>query len=88
MNLRNVVALLGAAALFLAGCGEKQQMLSITTGGTGGVYYPLGGALANLLSEQMPGVQVTSEVTGGSVDNLKLVGNSHRRFIGPPPSPP
>ncbi len=75
MSLRNAVALLGAAALFLAGCGEKQQMLSITTGGTGGVYYPLGGALANLLSEKMPGVQVTSEVTGGSVDNLKLVGN-------------
>ncbi|NIO40457.1 MAG: TAXI family TRAP transporter solute-binding subunit [Burkholderiales bacterium] len=67
--------MLGLAVVFLAGCGEKQQMLSITTGGTGGVYYPLGGALANLLSEKMPGVQATSEVTGGSVDNLKLVGN-------------
>ena len=75
MNLRTIVAVFGAAVLFLAGCGEKQQMLSITTGGTGGVYYPLGGALANLLSEKMPGWQVTSEVTGGSVDNLKLVGS-------------
>jgi len=75
MSLRTIVAVFGAAVLFLAGCGEKQQMLSITTGGTGGVYYPLGGALATLLSETMPGWQVTSEVTGGSVDNLKLVGN-------------
>ena len=76
MTLRNVIALIGAAALVLAACGERQQMLSITTGGTGGVYYPLGGGLANLLSEKMPGVQATSEVTGGSVDNLKLVGTN------------
>ena len=76
MSLRNVVALIGTAVFLLAGCGERQQMLSITTGGTGGVYYPLGGGLANLLSEKMPGVQATSEVTGGSVDNLKLVGTN------------
>ena len=76
MSLRNAIALIGAAVLVLAACGERQQMLSITTGGTGGVYYPLGGGLANLLSEKMPGVQATSEVTGGSVDNLKLVGTN------------
>jgi TRAP transporter TAXI family solute receptor len=65
--------LLAAAALAMAGCGERQNMLSIVTGGTGGVYYPLGGGLANLLSVRLSGYQVTSEVTGGSVDNLKLV---------------
>jgi TRAP transporter TAXI family solute receptor len=59
--------------LLAAGCGEPQKMMSIATGGTGGVYYPLGGALANLLSTALPGYQVTSEVTGGSLDNLKLV---------------
>lgn len=50
-------------------------MLSIATGGTGGVYYPLGGGLANTLTQNLPGYQVTSEVTGGSIDNLKLVGS-------------
>ena len=45
------------------------------TGGTGGVYYPIGGALANLLSKQMPNMQATAQVTGGSVDNLKLIGS-------------
>ena len=80
MRLRTIVAL-GAALAFAAGCGERQQMLSITTGGTGGVYYPLGGALANVLSEKMAGFQVASEVTGGSVDNLKLVG-SHQADMG------
>lgn len=76
MSLRNLIMVCGIALVFAAGCGEKQQMLSITTGGTGGVYYPLGGALANVLSEKMPGFQVTSEVTGGSVDNLKFVGGN------------
>jgi uncharacterized protein len=68
-------------AVSLAGCGERKKMLSIGSGGTGGVYYPLGGGFANLLSAQLPGYQVTSEVTGGSVDNLKLVGSA-RADIG------
>lgn len=76
MRIRNtLIVVFSAIGFFLAGCGEKQQSLSITTGGTGGVFYPLGGALANVLSAKLPGFQVTSEVTGGSVDNLKLVGN-------------
>jgi TRAP transporter TAXI family solute receptor len=57
-----------------AGAMAQQQNLSIVTGGTGGVYYPLGGGLANLLTKYVPGWQATAEVTGGSVDNLKLIG--------------
>jgi TRAP transporter TAXI family solute receptor len=53
---------------------QNPTTLSIVTGGTGGVYYPLGGGLANLLSKHVPGLQATAEVTGGSVDNLKLIG--------------
>ena len=37
--------------------------ISISTGGTGGVYYPLGGGMANVLSKYVPGLQVTAEVT-------------------------
>ena len=57
------------------------QNISIATGGTGGVYYPLGGGLAAALSKYVPGMQATAEVTGGSVDNLKLVG-SGKPYIG------
>src|SRR5438105_12432301 len=65
---------LGAA--LLAGVALAQQKtIAITTGGTGGVYYPLGGGLANVLSKNLPGYQATAEVTGGSVDNLKLIGS-------------
>ena len=64
-----------AAALALAGVAHAQEKysLSIATGGTGGVYYPLGGGLANILSKYVPGLQATAEVTGGSIDNLKLI---------------
>ena len=49
------------------------QNISIATGGTGGVYYPMGGGIAAVLSKHVPGMQATAEVTGGSVDNLKLI---------------
>ena len=56
--------------------------LSISTGGTGGVWYPMGGAMANVLTKHYPGgAAVTAEVTGGSVDNLKLLG-SKRSEVG------
>src|SRR5580765_4695527 len=63
------------AALAVAGAVQAQEKysLSIATGGTGGVYYPLGGGMANILSKYVPGLQATAEVTGGSVDNLKLI---------------
>jgi TRAP transporter TAXI family solute receptor len=67
------VALLAGAST-ATGAMAQQQNLSIVTGGTGGVYYPLGGGLANLLTKYVPGWQATAEVTGGSVDNLKLIG--------------
>lgn len=47
--------------------------LSIATGGVGGVYFPLGGGLASLISRHIPGVTATAEVTPASVDNLRLL---------------
>jgi TRAP transporter TAXI family solute receptor len=68
-------ALVLGAALFAGGALAQQKTIGIGTGGTGGVYYPLGGGLANLMSKHLPGYQATAEVTGGSVDNLKLIGS-------------
>lgn len=50
----------------------QSQGLSIGTGGTGGVYYPLGGGMAALLTKNL-GMAATAEVTGASVDNLKFI---------------
>ena len=64
-----------ALALLLAFAGAAQaQNISIATGGTGGVYYPLGGGMAAVLSKYVPGMQATAEVTGGCVANLQLIG--------------
>ncbi|OZI66421.1 TAXI family TRAP transporter solute-binding subunit [Bordetella genomosp. 11] len=57
------------------------QNISIATGGTGGVYYPIGGGIAALLSKKVPGMEATAEVTGGSVDNLKLI-DGDASYIG------
>ena len=57
------------------------QNISIGTGGTGGVYYPMGGGIAAALSKYVPGMQATAEVTGGSVDNLRLIATG-KPYIG------
>ena len=53
----------------------QQTSIAIATGGTGGVYYPLGGGMANVLSKTLPGFVATARVTGGSVANMQLIGS-------------
>ena len=75
---RRAALTMGAAALAapaLSGSAHAQgTQLAIATGTTGGVYYPLGGGLANILSRSIPGLSATVEVTGGSVANNQLLG--------------
>ena len=48
-----------AAGLVFSLCAAAQN-ISIATGGTGGVYYPLGGGMAAALSKHVPGMQATA----------------------------
>lgn len=76
ISRRGVVAgglALGAAGLAMPALAQSKTRLTIVTGGTGGVFYPYGGGLAKILSEKVPNMQATAQVTGGSVDNCKLV---------------
>ncbi len=50
----------------------KTTFISIGTGGTGGIYYPYGGGVAEIWSKYVPGVKAVAEVTGASVENVKL----------------
>ena len=78
---RHKLLLILAAALLAAACNPQElarragakTRLSIATGGTGGVYYPYGGAIARAITEHLPNVEATAEVTAASVDNLKLI---------------
>ncbi|AFM23546.1 TAXI family TRAP transporter solute-binding subunit [Desulfomonile tiedjei] len=52
---------------------QTTRRISIATGGMGGVYFPMGGAIAAVISKHLPNVEATAEVTAASVDNCKLV---------------
>ena len=77
MKLLKVIAL----SLSFLCASVSAQNISIATGGTGGVYYPMGGGLASVLSSKVPGMSATAEVTGGSVDNLNLIGTG-KPYVG------
>ena len=77
MNFLRGIVLAASALAFAA----QAQNLSIATGGTGGVYYPLGGGMAAVLSKYVQGMQATAEVTGGSVANLQLIGTG-KPYLG------
>ena len=70
-----VIAL--AAAVGISGLGSALAgptvRLSIATGGTGGVYFPMGGGLSSLITKHVPGVVANVEVTPASVDNMRLI---------------
>src|SRR2546421_6425885 len=73
-KIATVLALSVVTGLALAGIVQaEQKQLAIGTGDPGGVYFPLGGAIASVLSKALPDIHATVEVTGGSVDNLKLI---------------
>ncbi|PTX04277.1 TAXI family TRAP transporter solute-binding subunit [Pararhodobacter aggregans] len=67
-----------SAAMFAIALGTAvpamaQTQLSIATGGTGGVYYPMGGGLAEIINNRIDGYSATAEVTGASVENMGLI---------------
>lgn len=62
-----------AASMLAVALPASAQQLSIATGGTGGVYYPIGGGLAEMINNRIEGAQATAEVTGASVENMGLI---------------
>lgn len=65
------------------GGGEVQNNLSIVTGGTTGVYYPIGGALRGIIGDNLEGQSASVEATGASVENIRLLGSgeSHLAIV-------
>lgn len=78
---------LSLLAMGVVGCGSSQsgekkeaekapvekKFVNIATGGTAGVYYPLGGAMAEILNKNIEGVNATAQTTGASVANVNLL---------------
>lgn len=72
-NRRSI--LLGIATAFASSTLPLRaaEFVSILTGGTSGVYYPLGVAIAKIFSEKVPGARATVQATKASVENLNLL---------------
>ena len=75
-----VGAVLAAAAVFFTGCNgnsdvEGKKFLNIGTGGTAGTYYPIGGAIADVLNKEIPGMSANAQSTGASVANVNMLGD-------------
>ena len=75
--MKRMVTVVFALALVLVLLGgapapAKTTFISIGTGGTGGIYYPYGGGVAEIWSKHVKGIKAVAEVTGASVENVKL----------------
>ena len=77
MTFRMKGALLACAMAVTVGAGaataKADQFINILTGGTAGVYYPLGVALAKIYGEKIDGARTQVQSTKGSVENLNLL---------------
>lgn len=73
MTSRKLLVSLLAALLVPAAASAQKTAFSIVTGGTGGVWYPLGGAIASVISKNVPNTDASSEATTAALDNLKLL---------------
>ena len=76
-KLSTKIGLLGILVLcsvfIIAGsAAARTQFISIGTGGTGGIYYPYGGGVAEIWTKYVKDVRAVAEVTGASVENVKL----------------
>ena len=70
------------AVVLLAGCSKANAKKDyiLATGGTGGTYYPFGGAIANIWNAKIENMNVTAQATGASAENLRLINKGDAEF--------
>ncbi|MGY4316179.1 TAXI family TRAP transporter solute-binding subunit [Bradyrhizobium sp. JR3.5] len=73
MNSRLMAAAIVAASVLSAPVAQAQQFINVLTGGTSGVYYPLGVAIGKIYGDKIPDVKTQVQATKASVENLVLL---------------
>lgn len=73
-------ALLICTGLLLSGCSNAKKDYILATGGTGGTYYPFGGAIANIWNTKIENMNVTAQATGASAENLRLINKGEAEY--------
>jgi hypothetical protein len=72
--MKRVVLAILVLALACAGVfGAGKVFLNIATGGTAGTYFPLGGALAEIVNAKVAGLNATAVTSGASVANINML---------------
>jgi len=69
----STVAALVTAMSMTAPAAHAEQFINILTGGTSGVYYPLGVAIGKIYGDKIPGIRAQVQATKASVENLNLI---------------
>ncbi len=72
-RILSIIVVLCLCLVIISGCDEKKQMINISTGGIGGTYYPVGGAIAQTITENLEYINVNALVGIGSVANCNLI---------------
>jgi TRAP transporter TAXI family solute receptor len=70
---RGLLALAGAIVITASPAQAEQQYINVLTGGTSGVYYPLGVALSQIYGKAIPAAKATVQATKASAENLNLL---------------
>lgn len=73
MPPKSIAAFVVAATTFSSSGAHAQSFINILTGGTSGVYYPLGVAIAKIYGDRIPNVKIQVQATKASVENLILL---------------
>ena len=73
MHSKLMAAAVAVAAVFSGAGAHAQQFINVLTGGTSGVYYPLGVAIGKIYSDKIPDVKTQVQATKASVENLILL---------------
>ncbi|GAA4888036.1 TAXI family TRAP transporter solute-binding subunit [Streptomonospora salina] len=89
-RLAGATATAAAGVIALAGCGVGDSdsgsggaggELTMATGSTGGTYYPLGSEIAQIWSDNVEGVDVSTQSSGASVENMRLLDQGENELV-------
>ncbi|MCZ4353391.1 TAXI family TRAP transporter solute-binding subunit [Roseovarius aestuarii] len=73
MKKSKLITAAACIAMGMTGAAKADTFLNILTGGTSGVYYPLGVALSTIYEDTIPDVRTSVQSTKASVENLNLL---------------
>lgn len=57
-----------------------KEYIVLGSGGTGGTYFPISGGMAEILNKYLPDIEATTEVTGASIENCRLIDSNEHQF--------